>query len=223
MIEYLQGVKRMEIINKINRKDLISLLENKGQNEVGLSMLSFASQIPDIDTIDDLKYLDTLFYSSFQQDKTTKKFACTSEEIFSRKTFSGCSDIGLAISSILRMKGIPTVYVESAKIEWIQYVQKNDERKELMQGHIFLEIYLENKWHLYDPTFRIVYDNYDYNNLCLPRRCYVFAKALNCHELGVHSVQEEKKLSIDVLKDFDTSSYKEPNYKGIDLKCNSNK
>lgn len=208
----------MKMMNKINRNDLTSLLENKEQNEVGESMLYFASQISSINKIEDLKYLDALFYSYFRQDKTTKKFACTSEEIFSRKTFSGCSDIGLAISSILRMKGIPTVYVESAKIEWIQYVQMNDERKELMQGHIFLEIYLENKWYLYDPTFRFVYDNYDYNNLCLPRDYYVFAKALNCHELGVHSVQEEKKLSIEALKDFDTSTYTEPNYTMIDLK-----
>lgn len=208
----------IEIINKVNREDLESLLINKGQNEVGDAMTLFASQVSKINTIEDIKSVDKLFYSYFHQDKHTQKFACTSEEIFARKTFSGCSDIGLAISAILRMKGIPTVYVESAKIEWIQYVQENSEKKELMQGHIFLEIYLNDKWYLYDPTFHLVYDNYDYNNFSLPRGYYVFAKALNSHEFGVHCVDDEKRISIEVLKDFDTSIYKEPNYPIVKLR-----
>lgn len=208
----------VEIINKVNRENLESLLENKGQNEVGEAMFFFANQVPKIKTIEDLKTLDKLFYSYFKSDKHTKKFACTSEEIFERKTFSGCSDIGLAISAILRMKGIPTIYMESAKIEWIGYVQANDERQECMQGHIFLEIYLNHKWYLYDPTFRVLYDNYDYTNLFLPRGFYVFAKTLNCHEIGVHSVADEKKISIEVVKDFDISIYKEPNYSVVDLR-----
>ncbi len=208
----------IEMINKVNREDLESLLENKGQNEIGESMTLFASQIPEIKTVEDLKDLDKLFYSYFTSDKQTKKFACTSEEIFKRKTFSGCSDIGLAISAILRMKGIPTIYVESAKIEWIQYVQEDNPQKEMMQGHIFLEIYLNYKWYLYDPTFHYVYDNYNFNNFFLPRGYYAFAKALNCHEFGVHSVEDEKRISINILKDFDISTYIEPKYQVIDLK-----
>ncbi len=207
-----------EIISTISRNDLESLLENKGQSKVGFSISKFASRIPKITTIEDLKYVDALFYSFFQCDKHTKKFACTVEEIFARKTFSGCSDIGLAMATILRIKKIPTVYVESAKLEWIKYVQEKDEKQELMQGHIFLEIFLDNKWYLYDPTFRKVYDDYDYNNIFLPREYVVFAKGLNCHEIGVHSVLDEKRISINILQDFDTSSYKTPNYKEIDLK-----
>lgn len=208
----------IKIINKVNRENLNYLLENKGQNEVGEAMTSFVSQIPEIKKIEDLKILDKLFYSCFKCDRNTKKFACTSEEIFKRKTFSGCSEIGLAISAILRMKGIPTIYIESAKMEWIQYVHEDNPEKECMQGHIFLEIYLNHRWYLYDPTFRVVYDNYDYNNFYLPRGYCVFAKALNCHEFGVYSVEDEKRISIEVLKDFDTSTYKEPNYLVIDLK-----
>lgn len=208
----------IEIINKVNREDLESLLVNKGQNEVGEAMLLFANQVPEINVIEDLEILDKLFYSYFKSDKNTKKFACTSEEIFERKTFSGCSDIGLAISAILRMKGIPTIYVESAKIEWIGYVHKNDVRQEFMQGHIFLEIYLNDKWYLYDPTFHLVYDNYDYMNFFLPRGYYAFAKALNCHEFDVHSVADEKKVGKEVIKDFAISAYKEPNYSVVDLR-----
>ena len=206
------------IINTVDRNNLVSLLENKNQNEPNPEMISFANKIPPLEHVEDLKYIDELFYSYFISDKNTKKFACTSAEIFVRRTYSGCSDIGLAIAPILRIKGIPTIYIESAQIEWIIDVQENNEKKEFMRGHIFLEIYINSKWYLYDPTFHLVYDGYNYDNFCLPRNFYVFAKALNCHEFNVYSVSDEKKVGMGVLNNFDTSEYKEPNYEVINLK-----
>ena len=85
------------IINTIDRNNLGSLLENKNQNEPSFEMISFANKIPPIEKVEDLKYVDELFYSYFTSDKDTKKFACTSAEIFARRTYSGCSDIGLEI------------------------------------------------------------------------------------------------------------------------------
>lgn len=208
----------MEIINKINRNDIDSLLENYGQSEMSNIMIEFANKIPDIKTIKDLKVLDKLFYEYFSTDKHTKKFECTASEIFKRKTVSGCSDIGLAIAPILRYKKIPTVYIESANIEWIKNLQEDNENKELMRGHIFLEIYLNNKWYLYDPTFHYIYDDYDYNNLSLPRGYYVFAKAMNSFDIGVHSVKDEKKIASKLLEDFDINRYNNPNYKKYDLR-----
>ncbi len=95
------------IINTVDRNNLVSLLENKDQNEPNPEMISFANKIPPLEHVEDLKYIDELFYSYFISDKNTKKFACTSAEIFVRRTYSGCSDIGLAIAPILRIKGIP--------------------------------------------------------------------------------------------------------------------
>ena len=208
----------MKIVNKVNRSNIVSLLVNDGQSKMSESMIEFADSVPEIKCVDDLKELDRLFYEYFVRDKNTKKFTSSAEQIFDRKTFSGCSDIGLAISPILRYKGVPTVYVESSSIEWIKDVQEDNENKELMKGHIFLEIYLNNKWYLYDPTFHLVYDNYDYNNLCLPRNNYVFAKAMNSFDLDVHSVKDEKELATNTLKDFDILTYNNPNYKEYNLK-----
>lgn len=208
----------MKIINLIDREDLESLLINKGQNQVNAKMELFAEQVPSIEKLEDLKTLDQLFYSNFTLDKTTSKFECTSAEIFERATYSGCSDIGLALAPILRMKGVPTVYVESAHIDWIKEVQNDTEKKELMQGHIFLEIYLDGSWYLYDPTFHLVYLDYNYNNPFLPRGYVVFAKSLNCHELGIHSVQDEKRVGNTQVKDFDLTKYSAPNHQMIDLR-----
>lgn len=207
-----------KVINKIDKNNLDSLLVNVGQSKMSKAMVDFANTVPDINTIEDLRWLDRLFYNYFTKDNSTKKFECTAEQIFDRRTFSGCSDIGLAISPILRYKGIPTIYVESASIEWIKDVQEDNENKELMRGHIFLEIYLNNKWYLYDPTFHLVYGDYDYNNLCLPRDYYVFAKGMNSFDIGVHSVKNEKELATNVLKDFDITSYTNLNYNKYDLR-----
>lgn len=208
----------MKIINLIDRENLESLIVNKGQNQVNAKMTLFAEQVPSIAKLEDLKTLDQLFYSNFTLNKSTPKFECTSAEIFERTTYSGCSDIGLALAPILRLKGIPTVYVESTHIDWIKEVQNNSEQKELMQGHIFLEIYLGGIWYLYDPTFHLVYLDYDYNNPFLPRGYVTFAKGLNCHELGIHNVQDEKRVGTAEVKDFDLEGYDEPNYQMIDLR-----
>lgn len=45
----------LEIINKVKRKDLESLLENQGQNKVGEAMILFEQQVPEMKTIEDQK------------------------------------------------------------------------------------------------------------------------------------------------------------------------
>ena len=52
----------MEIVNKINRNNIDSLLENYGQSEMSNIMMEFANKIPEVNTIEDLKVLDKLFY-----------------------------------------------------------------------------------------------------------------------------------------------------------------
>lgn len=194
-----------------SRNNLNEFLINIGQSEMSKQMIEFANSINGLNDIDDFKDLDKKFYKYFKRNNDTKKFSRTSSEIFESKTFSGCSDIGLAIAPILRYKGIPTVYVESAKMSWI-----NNMEQRCMEGHIFLEIFINNKWYLYDPTFRCVYSDYDYNNPCLPREYYVFAKALNCHELNVFDVNSERNLAKSFFENNQVI-YDEPDYKKIKL------
>ena len=199
----------MNLVN--DRNNLEAFLVNNGQSEMSKKMLEFANTINNLYDIEDLKDLDRKFYKYFSRNKDTKKFSRTSSEIFESKTFSGCSDVGLAIAPILRYKGIPTIYVESAKVSWI-----NDMEQKCMEGHIFLEIFIDNKWYLYDPTFRCVYSGYDYNNPGLPREYYVFAKSLNCHDLGVNDVDSERNLAKSFFENNQVI-YNEPDYKKIKL------
>jgi hypothetical protein len=87
-----------------------------------------------------------------------------------------------------------------------------------MQGHIFLEILLDEKWYLYDPTFHVIYDNYDSSNNNYPRRYYVFAKGENANSLGVYNTKDERALAISQLNNYDYNEYVDPNYPEINLK-----
>lgn len=192
-------------------------LDNIGQSEINEKIRTFCHNIPNIDSIDSLKILDQIFFDCFFRDTSTPKFSRSIIEIFESKTFSGCSDIGMMMSSILREKG-PTIYVETANVDWLNEEINNLPGSEVMQGHIFLEIFLEGKWYLYDPTFHIVYDDYDSNNNNYPRRYPVFAKGENANSLGVYNTKDERSLAISKLGNYDYKEYIDPNYPEINLK-----
>ena len=138
--------------------------------------------------------------------------------MFNSKTFSGCSDIGMLMASILREKKVPTVYVETANVDWLLNVQNNVPGNDVIEGHIFLEIYLEDKWYLYDPTNHRVFDNYDSSNDNYPRGYLAFAKGENANSLGVFNTKDERALALSRLHGFNYDDYVGPDYPEISLK-----
>ena len=68
-----------------------------------------------------------------------EKFKRSSEEIFADKIYSGCSDIATSLATVLRLKGIPTIYVQAAKVDWVNELHKHLDT--LHQGYVFLELY----------------------------------------------------------------------------------
>lgn len=193
-------------------------LMNNNQSSVNDEIRNFCKNIPDINSIDDLKIIDKIFFEYFSRDTSTPKFSRSVIDIFNSKTFSGCSDIGMMMATILREKGIPTVYVETANVDWLNKEINNLPGHEVMQGHIFLEILLGEKWYLYDPTFHVIYDNYDSSNNNYPRRYYAFAKGENANSLGVYNTKDERALAISKLNNYDCNEYVDPNYSKINLK-----
>lgn len=196
----------------------MNYLTNNGQSEINEEIKDFCKNIPNIDSIDDLKILDQMFFDYFSIDTSTPKFSRSVIDIFKSKTFSGCSDIGMMMASILREKGIPTIYVSAANVDWLNAVINKLPGREAMRGHIFLEIFLDGKWRLYDPTFHLIYDNYDSQNSNYPRRYYVFAKGENANSLGVHNTKDERELAISKLHNYNYDEYVDPKYPEIDLR-----
>jgi len=49
-----------------------------------------------------------------------EKFGRTSHEIITTGGVTGCTDYGLAFVSLARAKGIPSVFIQTARIDWIE-------------------------------------------------------------------------------------------------------
>lgn len=207
------------MIETVCHDNRLECLKNVGQHQIGEEMLLFNQKVGKIETINDIAHLYQLFMTEMKRDKNhqIKKFTRTSEEIFHDKIWSGCSDVGTALAPILRMNGIPTIYIQTAKIDWVKDLQNHNDGAYSHQGHIFLEIYLNDKWMLFDSTAGIIYPDYDYHNYSLPNQYYVFSKSLTGHEVGCTNLENNNKLMDDLFIHFDTNLYQNPNYKEIYL------
>lgn len=206
--------------NNIERNNLKKFLINEGQNEVGPCMKDFSNLIGKVESIKDLSIMWKKYMKEILRDKENKvhKFERTSEEIFKEKIWSGCSDVGTSFAPILRMKGIPTIYLQSASINWIKDLNENNEDARMVRGHIFLEIYLNDEWLLFDPTNGYIYLGYDFNNLSLPNSYYAFSKSLNGHELGHITLKDNNEIMRNLFLNFNIESYNDPKYEQIDLR-----
>ncbi len=205
----------IEQICNIDRNALNYFLTNKWQNIVGSSLSEFVSQIKRIDTLNDLKQLYSLFLKNI--DISLKEevinYGRTSEEIFLSHKCLNEHEIGILLSSILRLKGIPTLYVQAVNIDQIRNLDGWDKIK----THVFLEIYLEDRWHLLDFVNGVVYTDYDYNNLSLPNNCYAFSKSLNSFTMGIVSAKDNEYIIKERFIDFDLSKYHKPDYEIVRL------
>ncbi|MGV8168432.1 MAG: transglutaminase domain-containing protein [Candidatus Nanoarchaeia archaeon] len=85
------------------------------------------------------------------------------EEVFRKRTSSqiiddgyvtGCTDAELVFISIARELGIPTAYVETLEENWL----KNPD-PERIQGHIFLDIFIDGRWQAYEPIKGVTINN----------------------------------------------------------------
>ena len=196
----------------IDYNDLNSLTVNQGQNEIGENLKSIKEELGSIKTIDDIKRLCLYIKDNFVHDPKRHKFEKSSELLVGQRLYAGCSDFGTIVAPILRMNDIPTVYVQSASIDWIKEYQAGHEDACLI-GHIFLEISINDSWYLLDPIGCKLYFNYDINNEFLPKNLIAFSKSLNGHDVGCDNFVNNKKVMEEYFKDYDISKYVEPEYK----------
>lgn len=208
-------------LNKLDRTNLNDFLIIDYQHTVGPSLGKTIGELPEINNVNDIEYLYKYMLLNFHPDKNHEypKFKRTSEEIATSKVITGCIDAATLIAPILKSKGIPTIVVQSANIEWVKELQ-NSKEVPLIHGHVFLEIFLNNNWYLFDPMNGKIYENYDYNNLSLPDNYYAFDKSLSTFSSGTIGPNASKinaNRMVNIFKDFDTNCYKKPNCNQINF------
>jgi hypothetical protein len=127
----------------------------------------------------------------------------TINDLIRNKKLSGCHDHALITAGILRLFGYPVIMVDCADIEWVDKF-KNHQVSNFV-GHVLLEVYLNDKWILLDPTGGFFSTIYDHDNPVIKTQIqnssaslYVMFKGLDTNEYGIY---ENKELQ-DNLKLF---------------------
>lgn len=134
----------------------------------------------------------------------------TAEELFKEKTLGGCADYALAQVALFRAVGIPAQVVLTANAAWMQSYKQND--LVITAGHVFIEVYLENRWHLVDPTYRFLYPHYDRTSNNYPRGEYFVMHGKDYWELGLFDVPTLVDIFHAHALSFHREWYREPSY-----------
>lgn len=116
----------------------------------------------------------------------------STNEIIDNGVIGGCHDFGLLISSILRYNDIPCIMVDTASISWAT-------GKSRFAGHVFLEVYINDKWILLDSVQQFMVDEYDKDNPIIPialkeniEGYFVMLKGIDTHDYGINSLNDLK-------------------------------
>jgi hypothetical protein len=142
-----------------------------------------------------------------------EKFGRTASDIIKTRMFTGCTDMGLAFAALSREKGIPIVFVQTAKIDWIKDYITNNPDKNHLRGHILVEVYLsDNKWYLVDSTAGKLFLNYNKDNMSLNDGYYVFSKSIEVWDTGIKNEKENYVNVFNIFKGFDVNKYVVPLY-----------
>jgi hypothetical protein len=100
-----------------------------------------------------------------------------------------CAAHALVFASLVRGCGIPAVYVKSSRHEWIaKYVATGETGS--FDGHVFLEVFVGDKWRLLDAQGMRIWDEYDPADPELPGGLLAYEKGPE-HFGMVHSTRRD--------------------------------
>ena len=87
----------------------------------------------------------------------------TVERMVEDGTYGGCADHAVVYGTLLRACGIPTVWVKTMDLSWIERFRSGafDASRDTWSGHVLLEVHLGGAWRLLDAQGRTLYMRYD--------------------------------------------------------------
>ena len=134
----------------------------------------------------------------------------TINDLLTNKELTGCHDHGLVLVSLLRKYDVPAILVDATGIDWaLQY----PETVTYFSGHVLVELYLYDKWMLFDSINGIYISDYDPTNPIIPltnsmenKGYYAMFKGLDPADYGITDIQqlndEQKRYAIMIKDEF---------------------
>ncbi|MFH1551932.1 MAG: transglutaminase-like domain-containing protein [bacterium] len=136
-----------------------------------------------------LEILDWIFnnFKNIENNKKEKNKLFrkrTADEIIESRKTSGCTDYAIVFIALARAKGIPTKYIEAIRKRWLDIGDEN-----CIEGHIFAECLIKNRWYIIDPQEGSIRADY--------RRYVIFKKGFDSWDIGIRNLEDlrEKFLS----------------------------
>ncbi len=108
-------------------------------------------------------------------------------------TFGGCADHATVFGALSRACGVPTVWVKSLDLDWIAWFRAHPDQPESWNGHVFVEVFLDAKWRLYDASQKVLYDGYDVAQRILPGHRLAYDKGGDPYDLVLSTRWEDWK------------------------------
>lgn len=171
-----------------------------------------AELINDEKNISTLKEIYNLLRTIPTDNSPSNIFEVSASKILSTPIIGGCTTYATAFAALAKAKGIPTVIVDCAKLEWIE----DGCSLSYVQGHFFVEVFIEGEWFLVDSTSGKLYKDYDRGNWFLPNEYIAFYKALSVIDTGATEKTHNLLQRVAFVKRQDIN-YIDPNYKEVDL------
>lgn len=216
-------------VDNTNSKILRVFTNFMGNTDYGMDIIEFLKLGPQTDSkrareiakqFNDKKDISTLeeIYKWIRinldnnNEKNMDRYSSNVEEILERGFLNGSEDYALVFSSLLRIKGIPTVVVNSANIKWVLDFQKNPELTGEPKNYTFIEVYINKCWMLIDPQNGILYKDYNCKNMNLPGGYYALSKGIEIWDTGIKYESHNNAITRYLFSKFNTLSYKEPSY-----------
>lgn len=141
-------------------EDVKPYLEGGPQSLITPKVSALAERITGANRRERLFKAMRFVWGYFSYDSWLNSLKCkrTAEELYESRVLGGCSDYALAECTLFRAVGIPARLVVTANVDWIHQYRQDD--LAMAEGHCFVEVYLEDRWHLVDSTYRWLFSGY---------------------------------------------------------------
>jgi hypothetical protein len=147
----------------------------------------------------------------------------TVDQLLDERRLGGCNDHALVYAAVARELDYPTIMVRTSSIAWVERFQAGEQGPHV--GHVFAEVYLDDKWVLIDPTNGwYVEDGYDPANPVIPLRqavaspdqeiygFHVERKGIDIWSYGIHSPAENTQAMDEFARQLNLAAITYPEY-----------
>jgi hypothetical protein len=176
-------VPSCERINYSDPKACLSLNAKSGNKNF---IFKVAAKISGKTPEEKLVSINNWIQSNLACDPNAPYEWCDFDGILRDGSYGGSADYSVVFGALARACGIPTVWVKTLDADWIrEYCMHGTEGH--WNGHVFLEIFIHDRWVLLDDTQLVFYEYYDPRMRILPGNRYAYDKGKYPYDLVISS------------------------------------